>query len=128
MDLQAEDMYEELGFDEAEGAAESFEEEDGFEEMDAADEFEEMDAADEFEEDSLEAMDEFEEFEEGEGFEEFEEADSFEEDALEEGMAYALAAEDSDEFVQPHPPSLCAGRRAHRWGGWASPAASGVGG
>ena len=47
MALQAEDMYEELGFDEAEGAAESFEEEDGFEEMDAADEFEEMDAADE---------------------------------------------------------------------------------
>jgi len=100
MALQAEDMYEELGFDEAEGAAESFEEEEGFEEMDAADEFEEMDAADEFEEDSLEAMEEFEEFEEGEGYEEFEEADSFEEDALEEGMAYALAAEDSDEFVR----------------------------
>jgi hypothetical protein len=103
MALQAEDMYEELGFDEAEGAAESFEEmeaADEFEEMDAADEFEEMDAADEFEEDSFEAMEEFEEFDEGEGFEEFEEVASFEDDALEEGMAYALAAEDTDEFFR----------------------------
>ena len=46
MALQAEEMYEELGFDEAEGAAEGFEEEEGFEEGEG-----------------------FEEFEEGEGFE-----------------------------------------------------------
>ena len=36
MAMLPEEMYEELGFDEAEGAAEGFEEEEGFEEMEAA--------------------------------------------------------------------------------------------
>src|SRR5215831_13160451 len=73
MALQAEEIYEELGFDEAEGAAEGFEEEESFEEMEAAEEFEE-DA--------------------------FEEGEEFEDEAFEEGMAYALAAEDTDEFFR----------------------------
>jgi hypothetical protein len=101
MALQEAEMYEELGFDEAEGAAEGFEEEEGFEEMDSAEEFEEMEAAEEFEEDAFEeSEEEFEEFEEGEGFEEFEDASAFDEEAFEEGMAYALAAEDTDEFFR----------------------------
>ena len=100
MALQAEEMYEELGFDEAEGAAEGFEEEEGFEEMEAAEEFEEdaFEEGEEFEE--FEEGEEFEEFEEGEGFEEFEEGEGFEDEAFEEGMSYALAAEDTDEFFR----------------------------
>jgi hypothetical protein len=95
MALQEEEMYEELGFEEAEGEAEGFEEE-GFEEFEAGEEFEEFD---EFEEEGFES-DGFEEFEE-EGFEEFEEEEEgFESEELEEGMAYALAAEDTEEFFR----------------------------
>ena len=85
MAMQAEEMYEELGYEEAEGEAEGFEE------------FEEE--AEGFEEDSfLRTVGgaiggllgaEEEEFEEGEGFEEFEDE-----------MAYALGAEDTDEFFR----------------------------
>src|SRR5262245_60234018 len=112
MALQGEDLYEELGFEEAEGEAEGFEEEaEGFEEEaegfeEEAEGFEEE--AEGFEEDSFlrsalggilgaegEGFEEDmlgaeeEEFEEGEGFEEFEDE-----------MAYALGAEDSDEFFR----------------------------
>src|SRR5258705_153756 len=83
MALQAEEMYEELGFDEAEGAAEGFEEEEGFEEMEAAEEFEE---------DAFEEGEEFEEFEEGEEFEEFEEGEGFEELAVANPRAIPMGA------------------------------------
>src|SRR5262245_52268641 len=106
MALQGEDLYEELGFEEAEGEAEGFEEEaEGFEEEaegfeEEAEGFEEE--AEGFEEDSFlrSALGgilgaEEEEFEEGEGFEEdmfgaeeeeFEEGEGFEE--FEDEMAY----------------------------------------
>jgi hypothetical protein len=106
MAQQEADLYDELGFEEAEGfegfegfeeGAEGFEEEaEGFEEEmegfeEEAEGFEEE--AEEFEEDSflrnILGAESEEEFEEGEGFEEFEEE-----------MAYALGAEDSDEFFR----------------------------
>src|SRR5262249_17934965 len=52
----------------------------------------------EFEEGGFES-EEFEEFDE-EGFDEFEEGEGFEEEGFEEEMAYALAAEDTDEFFR----------------------------
>ena len=109
MALYEENLYEDLA-DEAEGAADAFD--DGFEEYD---EFDEADEADEFDEaDELEAADAdgFDEFDEGDaemeaadlGDEDIDayEDDSFEgdEDAFETAMAYALAAEDTDEFFR----------------------------
>ena len=109
MALYEENLYEDLA-DEAEGAADAFD--DGFEEYDA---FDEADEADEFDEaDELEAsdVDAFDEFDEGDaemeaadlGDEDIDayEDDSFEgdDDAFESGMAYALAAEDTDEFFR----------------------------
>ncbi len=109
MALYEENLYEDLA-DEAEGAADAFD--DGFEEYD---EFDEADEADEFDEaDELEAsdVDAFDEFDEGDaemeaadlGDEDIDayEDDSFEgdDDAFESGMAYALAAEDTDEFFR----------------------------
>lgn len=99
-----EELYEDLGYEEAEGAAameDEFEmEEFGEEEFEEEfDEFEAEDYEDEegfFEEDD---MDEFEadDYDEYEEFDEFEE-DYAAEDAMDNVMAYALGAEDADEF------------------------------
>ena len=89
MALYEEDMFDDLAYDEAEGAADAF--------GDEFDEFDEFAEADEF--------DEFDEFDEYDEFDEFDEADEFggfedeEEDALDNAMAYALGAEDADEFL-----------------------------
>lgn len=97
-DRLEDDLMEDLAYDEAEGASEMFEEGEAFEGFDAADE-------------DLAELNEFEDFEEGfeesfeaEGFDEFadygEEAEYVDEDAMEEAMAYALGAEDTDEFFR----------------------------
>lgn len=80
--LNEEDMFDDLAYDQAEGAAEAYDE---FEETD---EFDEADEADEF--------DEADEGEEYAGFEESEEED----DAFDTVVANALAAEDADEFLR----------------------------
>ncbi|MDR4508928.1 MAG: hypothetical protein MRJ65_11965 [Candidatus Brocadiaceae bacterium] len=101
-----EELMEDLAYEEAEGAADIFDEEDAFEDYDAADQ-------DMFEEDEWEGGDEDyfdEEFGE-EGFEELEdyadeyedygdEMDEEEEDEFDSAMAYALGAEDADEFFK----------------------------
>lgn len=96
-------MLDELEMDQAEGEAEGFSEEfdaleaegldagdefDGYE--DGFDEYEEGDGYDDF--DELEAMDSYDGFEAGEEY--------GDEEAWESGMAYAMAAEDSDEFFR----------------------------
>jgi hypothetical protein len=116
MALYEEEMFDEMAFDEAEGAAESFEE--GFDEFDEFEEGDEMDAGDAFDEfDEGESMEAGDEFDEGEGFDEFdefEEGDEGEDDAFEAAMSFALAAEDTDEFFR-------------RIGGFLRRAARGVG-
>src|SRR3981081_447479 len=109
MALYEENLYEDLA-DEAEGAADAFD--DGFEEYD---EFDEADEADEFEELEAADVDAIDEFDEGDAAEEMEAADLGDEDidayedvdslegdeeAFEAAMAYALAAEDTDEFFR----------------------------
>ena len=93
-----EELFEDLAFDEAEGPAQAFEEE----------EFEEADAGDEFDlgsEEEWDALDEGEELGEDYGEEDYgeedygEEAEGDEAD-MEEAMAYALGAEDTDEFFR----------------------------
>jgi hypothetical protein len=94
-----EELMEDLGYEEAEGAADMLEEAEEFEEYDEAeDEFEAEEEFEEAEEDMFEEEfeeDEAEEFEEDEA-EEFE--DYGEEDTFEEAMVYALGAEDTEEF------------------------------
>ncbi len=99
MERMEEELMEDLFYQEAEGAAELGEEEEweGLEAMEEADwgEEEEWEAGeegflDEFEEEGFE---EFDEFGEAYGFDESE-------DAFEDAMAYALEAEDTDEFFR----------------------------
>ncbi len=94
-----EELMDDLFYEDAEGAAEMLEEGDEFEDYDAFEDAE-LEAEEEWEgaeEDYFE--DEFE----GEGFEEFEGyGDDYAEEAEEEfedAMAYALGAEDTDEFL-----------------------------
>ena len=94
------ELMDDLYYDEAEGAASFYdEEEDLFEDYD--DTFEEFE--DEFEEDAWDAgeddyyddeMDEFEDY-----ADEFEDEAEAYDDELEDAMAYALGAEDTDEFL-----------------------------
>lgn len=102
MALYEEDVFEDLAYEEAEGEAEAYEEFDEFEGMEGFEEFEESEAGEEFEEDGFEAMegDGFEEFEGTEEGEEYGEMEAGDEDAFEEAMAYALGAEDTDEFLR----------------------------
>jgi hypothetical protein len=113
MAFYEENMFDDLA-DEAEGAAEAYD--DRFDEMDEADEMEaademdegdEMDALDEGDEmDEIDAVDEGDEMEAADAYDEYDEIDSAEEgdeaddDALEAAMAYALGAEDTDEFFR----------------------------
>ena len=109
MDRYEDSMFDDLAFDEAEGASDSYDEfdeadeADGYEEADEGDEYDEAEEGDEYETASYDEMDggdaydEGDEFDEGDGFDEGAEGD---EEAWDEAMAYALGAEDSDEFIR----------------------------
>ena len=106
MDRYQEAMFDD-GFDEAEGTTSSFDEYDEADEMDAGDEGDEMDAGEEMDAgDEFDQGDEADEADEGDGFEaydEFDEGERFEEvedDSMDEMLAFALGAEDSDEFLK----------------------------
>lgn len=96
MALYEEDMFDDLAYDEAEGAADAFG--DGFDEYDEFDDsFDEFDEYDEFDAmDSYDEYDEFDAYDEADEFDEFEEG--FDEDALDSMLAYSLASEEGDEF------------------------------
>jgi len=112
MALYEENMFEDLAYDEAEGAADAYDEFDEFDEGDEFDEADELEAADEFDEgDEFDAADEDEGFDEADEleaaeFDEFGDVDAYDEDgfededALETALATALAAEDTDEFFR----------------------------
>jgi hypothetical protein len=95
-------FYEDLAYDEAEGEA-AMEDEFAMEGLAAdefGDEFEEGFEAEGFDEDSFfeaEGFDEFDAYDEYEGYDAFEE-DYAAEEAFDSAMAYALGAEDADEF------------------------------
>lgn len=88
-----ENLMEDLGYDEAEGAAE-------MDELEGYDEYEFAEGGDLAAEDEWEGADEefFAEGFEGEEFEDY--GDEGSEDAMEDAMAYALGAEDTDEFFR----------------------------
>jgi hypothetical protein len=100
------DLYEDLAYDEAEGAADLYDE-DGFDGMDAldadaGDDADDWDAGDDF--DGAMAFDDADDFD-GDGFEAYAEADDYDdfeadeaEDLFEDAMVYALDAGDTDEF------------------------------
>lgn len=81
--------------DEAEGLADFYDDE--FEDEFEEDEFDEYE--DDYLEDESDDEDEYYAFDEYDGFDEFDELDEEEEDALVDAMAYALGAEDTDEFL-----------------------------
>jgi hypothetical protein len=103
MALYEENLYEDLA-DEAEGAADAVDDTfDEYDEYDEADEVDEMEAADEI--DALEEEDEGEEVDESEDLgdedvDAWEDVDEGDDEALEAGLAYALGAEDTDEFFR----------------------------
>ena len=66
MDRYDEDMSDELGFDEAEGAADSYDDFDGADEADEMDEGDEMDEADGY--DEMDSLDEYDEMDEADGY------------------------------------------------------------
>ena len=102
MALYEEDMMEDLAYDEAEGPAEAYDE--GFDEFDEGDEEDEYEEGEEFDEvdegDELEAMEAYDEGDELDEMDEGEELEEESEHSLESAMAYALAAEDTDEFFR----------------------------
>lgn len=109
-----EDLYEDLAYEEAEGMAEMEDElemdefamdefDEGYEDEYEFDAYEEEDAYDyEGLEDELEAAEDYyDEFDEFDAYDEFDEAGYDEaEDAFDSAMAYALGAEDTDEFFK----------------------------
>jgi hypothetical protein len=97
MDRYEEDTFDELGFDEAEGSA------DGYDEMDGADEADEMDEADGYDEmDEIDSADEYDEMDEADEFDVMDEGDESDEsdEEWDRLLAQALGAEDSDEFFR----------------------------
>jgi hypothetical protein len=107
MGRRQEDYMEDLGYDgyETEGTSEMFEGEDGFDDFDAAEEAD-LGAEEGYEDIGFEEgfNEEFEDSLE-EGFDEFEDygdefSDAGEEQEFEDAMAYAMGAEDSDEFFR----------------------------
>jgi len=108
MDGFEDEMYEDLAYEEAEGASEfeedlEMEEFDDFEEDEFLEEDEGLEGAEDyFEGDEFSEFDEADEYEDIEAFDEFEDAyeDDEAEDMLDSAMAYALDAEDADEFFK----------------------------
>ena len=100
MALYEEDMFDDLAYDEAEGAADAFGDEfDEYDEIDEyADGFDENDEFDAY--DAMDAGDEYDEFSEDEGFDDYEDDgfDESDEDGFDAMLAYSLASEDADEF------------------------------
>ena len=102
------EAFDELELDEAEGGAEAFSDEmDEWDEGDEMDEVDELEAegADELDElDEGDSIDDFEAMDEGDELDELDEGDELGDedsaDAWETGLAYAMAAEDSDEFLR----------------------------
>lgn len=105
MALYEDDMFDDLAYDEAEGAADAFgggfdeydDFDDEFDDDDAFDdEFDDMDEMAQFDsDDGFDAYDEFDD-----EFDDYDEFDSYEEDydSFDSMLAYSLAAEDADEF------------------------------
>lgn len=102
MALHEEDVFEDLAYEEAEGEADAYEESEEFEGMEGFEEFEQAEAGEELEEDGSEAMEQegFEEFESMEEGEDYGEMEASDEETFEDAMAYALGAEDTDEFFR----------------------------
>lgn len=101
------ELYDDLGYEEAEGMSDLYDEDLEMDEMDDYDEDESEEDLDEDEyEESAYFEDEFDEFDEMsdyDEYDEFDEGDEFEdeeEEALDNVMAYALDSEDSDEFFK----------------------------
>ncbi|MEO0360494.1 MAG: hypothetical protein AAF322_05270 [Pseudomonadota bacterium] len=108
MALYEEDMFDDFAYDEAEGAADAFgdgfdddefdefdEFDDEYDDFDDYDEFDAMSAYDEFDDD----FDDYDEFDDE--FDDFDDDyDDFDEDEMDEMLAYALSAEDEDEFFR----------------------------
>lgn len=106
MDRYEESMFDDLAFDEAEGASDSFDEYDeadegdDFDEADEGDDYDGADEGDEYETASYDDFDSGDEMDEGDEYDSFDEGDESDEEAWDEAMAYALGAEDSDEFIR----------------------------
>ena len=94
-----ENLVDEWDAGEAEGQSEAYDEMDELDEVDELDEGDDMDELDELDEgDEMDALDEGDE---GDSWDEYDEADeSGEESSMDEALAFALAAEDSDEFFR----------------------------
>lgn len=99
------ELYDDLGYEEAEGMSDLYDEDLEMDEMDDFDEDEseeDFEDEDEFEE-SAYFEDEFDEMNEFDEYDEFDEDDEFEdegEEAMDNVMAYALDSEDTDEFFK----------------------------
>lgn len=111
MSAYEEDLYEDLAYDDVEGAADLYDEYDEFDEFDEfdEDEFDEFDEMDMFAESGFDEFDEDDEFDEFDAYseyddyeemDEYDEFDVFDEDEMDELFAYALGAEDTDEFFK----------------------------
>jgi hypothetical protein len=87
MALYEENMFEDLAYDEAEGAADAYDEFDEFDEGDEFDEADELEAADEFDE-----GDEFDAADEDEGFDEADELEAAEFDEFGDIDAYLMTS------------------------------------
>ncbi len=99
--MYEEDLFDDLAYEEAEGAADFYDEFDEFDELDEYDEFDEYDELDEFDDfDDYDEFDEYDELDEYDDFDEYDEFDDFEDDAMDDAMAYALDSEDADEFFK----------------------------
>ena len=104
MSDQYEDDWVDDYMDVSEGEAEFFEEDDAFDEFDDEDDFDDFEddfmEEDEFEDDFDDAYDDFDEYDAYDEFDAFGDMGIEGEEALEEAMAYALGAEDTDEFFK----------------------------
>lgn len=100
MQRMEEDLLDDTFYPEAEGAAEAWDEDDwdAYDEdaYDMGDEMDEWDAAGDYVDDyeSADEMDAYDDYDEALGFDEYDDAD----DAFDSAIAYALEAEDTDEF------------------------------
>src|SRR5262245_23697622 len=97
-----EDLIDELETDEAEGMSEAYDELDS---LDEADELDSLDEGDEMDElDEADELDEWDEADEADAdeWDEYDEAsdEEGEEAGIDQALAFALAAEDSDEFFR----------------------------
>jgi hypothetical protein len=101
MSAYEEDLYDDLAYEDIEGAADLYDEYDEFEEDEFdefEDEFDDFEAFDDF--DAYDEMDEFDGYDEYDELDEFDDFDLYDEDAMDEMFAYALGAEDTDEFFK----------------------------